>query len=45
MVAIGTNQLEQGQKAAAKRTFEQVISQFSGTSAAQTAQGRLQTIK
>jgi len=45
MVAIGTNQLEQGQKAAAKRTFEQIVSQFAGSSAAQAAQGKLETIK
>ncbi|RQQ61917.1 tol-pal system protein YbgF [Burkholderia stagnalis] len=45
MLAIGTNQLEQGQKAAAKKTFEQVVSQYSGSSAAQTAQGKLQTMK
>ncbi|KAF1052972.1 MAG: Cell division coordinator CpoB [Burkholderia gladioli] len=45
LVAIGTNQLEQGQKAAAKRTFEQVVSQFQGSTAAQTAQGKLETIK
>jgi tol-pal system protein YbgF len=45
LVAIGTNQLEQGQKAAAKKTFEQVLAQFSGSSAAQTAQNKLGTIK
>jgi len=45
LVAIGTNQLEQGQKAAAKKTFEQVVSQYGGSNAAQTAQGKLETIK
>ncbi|MBN3787762.1 tol-pal system protein YbgF [Burkholderia sp. Ac-20353] len=45
LLAIGTNQLEQGQKAVAKKTFEQVVSQYGGSSAAQTAQGKLQTIK
>jgi tol-pal system protein YbgF len=45
LVAIGTNQLEQGQKAVAKKTFEQVIANFAGSSAAQTAQGKLESIK
>lgn len=45
LVAIGTNQLEQGQKGAAKKTFEQVVAQFTGSSAAQTAQNRLDAIK
>ncbi len=45
LVAIGTNQLEQGQKAAAKRTFEQVVSQFQGSSSAQAAQAKIDSIK
>jgi TolA-binding protein len=45
LVAIGTNQLEQGQKAAAKKTFEQVVSQYAGSNAAQTAQGKIESIK
>ncbi len=45
LTAIGTNQLEQGQKAAAKKTFEQVIAQFPASNAAQTAQTRLSAIK
>ncbi|MEX3583071.1 MAG: tol-pal system protein YbgF [Burkholderia sp.] len=45
LVAIGTNQLEQRQKATAKRTFEQVVSQFQGSSAAQAAQAKIDSIK
>ncbi|WP_154731306.1 tetratricopeptide repeat protein, partial [Burkholderia pseudomallei] len=45
LIAIGTNQLEQGQKAAAKKTFEQVVSQFPGSNAAETAQSKLDAIK
>ncbi|KAF1013689.1 MAG: tol-pal system protein YbgF [Burkholderia sp.] len=45
LVAIGTNQLEQGQKAAAKRTFKQVVSQFQGLSSAQAAQAKIDSIK
>jgi tol-pal system protein YbgF len=45
MVAIATNQLEQGQKAAAKKTFAQVVTQFPGSNAAQTAQSKLDALK
>ena len=45
LVAIATNQLEQGQKAAAKKTYAQVVTQFPGSSAAQTAQGKLEALK
>ncbi|MFC4707284.1 MULTISPECIES: tol-pal system protein YbgF [Paraburkholderia] len=45
LLAIANNQIEQGQKAAAKRTLEQIVSQYSGTEVAQTAQSKLSQLK
>jgi tol-pal system protein YbgF len=45
LLAIANNQIEQGQKAAAKKTLEQIISQYSGTETAQTAQSRMSQVK
>ncbi|MFC5428748.1 tol-pal system protein YbgF [Paraburkholderia denitrificans] len=45
LLAIANNQIEQGQKAAARRTLEQIVSQYSGSDVAQTAQSRLSQLK
>jgi tol-pal system protein YbgF len=45
MIAIANNQLESGQKAAAKKTLEQVVSKYPGTEGAQAASNRLKTLK
>jgi tol-pal system protein YbgF len=45
LLAIANNQIEQGQKAAAKKTLEQIISQYSGTDVAQSAQSRMSQVK
>jgi tol-pal system protein YbgF len=45
LLAIANNQIEQGQKAAAKKTLEQVESQYSGTDAAQTAESKMSQVK
>ncbi|NLP62158.1 tol-pal system protein YbgF [Paraburkholderia sacchari] len=45
LLAIANNQIEQGQKAAAKRTLEQIVSQYSGSEVAQTAQSKLSQLK
>jgi len=45
LLAIANNQIEQGQKAAAKKTLEQIISQYGGTEVAQTAQSRMSQVK
>lgn len=45
MIAIANNQLESGQKAAAKKTLEQVVAKYPGTEGAQAASNRLKTLK
>jgi tol-pal system protein YbgF len=45
LLAIANNQIEQGQKAAAKKTLDQVISQYGGTEAAQSAQSKMSQVK
>lgn len=45
MIAIANNQAESGQKAAAKRTLEQVVAKYAGTPAAKAATDRLKTLK
>jgi tol-pal system protein YbgF len=45
LVAIATNQAESGQKVAARKTLEQVISQYAGSPAAQAASGQLKTLR
>ena len=45
LLAIANNQIEQGQKAAAKRTLEQVVSQYGNSDVAQTAQSKLSQLK
>jgi tol-pal system protein YbgF len=45
LLAIANNQLEQGQKAAAKKTLEQIVAQYSGSDVAQSAQSKLSQIK
>ena len=45
LLAIANNQIEQGQKAAAKRTLEQVVSQYGSSDVAQTAQSKLSQLK
>lgn len=45
LLAIANNQLEQGQKAAARKTLEQILAQYGGSSVAQSAQSRLSQIK
>ena len=45
LLAIANNQLEQGQKAAARRTLEQIVSQYGGSDVAQTAQQKLAQTK
>jgi tol-pal system protein YbgF len=45
LFAIANNQLEQGQKAQAKRTLEQVVAQYSGSDVAQAAQTKLSQLK
>ncbi|TAM04239.1 MAG: tol-pal system protein YbgF [Paraburkholderia sp.] len=45
LLAIANNQIEQGQKAAARRTLEQIVSQYGGSDVAQTAQSRLSQLK
>jgi len=45
LLAIANNQIEQGQKAAAKQTLQQIISQYSGTEVAQSAQSRMSQVK
>ena len=45
LLAIANNQLEQGQKAAAKKTLEQIVAQYSGSDVAQSAQDKLSQIK
>ncbi|GAB5099138.1 tol-pal system protein YbgF [Caballeronia sp. HLA56] len=45
LLAIANNQIEQGQKAAAKQTLQQIISQYSGTEVAQSAQSKMSQVK
>lgn len=45
LLAIANNQLEQGQKAAARKTLQQIVSQYSGSDVAQTAQQKLAQTK
>jgi tol-pal system protein YbgF len=45
LLAIANNQIEQGQKAAAKQTLQQIISQYAGTEVAQTAQSKMSQVK
>lgn len=45
MIAIANNQMESGQKAAAKKTLETVVSKYPGTEGAQAASNRLKTLK
>ncbi|CAG9175288.1 Cell division coordinator CpoB [Cupriavidus laharis] len=45
MIAIANNQLESGQKAAARKTLEQVVAKYPGTEGAQAASNRLKTLK
>ncbi|WP_341247934.1 tol-pal system protein YbgF [Cupriavidus pauculus] len=45
MIAVANNQFETGQKAAAKKTLEQVVAKFPGTEGAQAASNRLKTLK
>jgi tol-pal system protein YbgF len=45
LLAIANNQIEQGQKAAARRTLQQIVSEYSGSNVAQTAQQKLAETK
>lgn len=45
LLAIANNQLEQGQKAAARKTLQQIVSEYSGSNVAQTAQQKLAQTK
>jgi tol-pal system protein YbgF len=45
MIAIANNQIESGQKAAGRRTLEQVASKYAGSPAAKAASDRLKSLK
>ena len=45
LLAIANNQIEQGQKAAAKRTLEQIVSQYGSSDVAQSAQSKLSQLR
>lgn len=45
LLAIATNQLEQNQKPAARKTLQEVVSQYAGTPAAQAAKDKLVQLK
>lgn len=45
LLAIANNQLEQGQKAQARKTLQQIMSQYAGSDVAQSAQTKLGQIK
>jgi tol-pal system protein YbgF len=45
LLAIANNQLEQGQKALARKTLQQIVSQYAGSNVAQSAQTKLAQIK
>ena len=44
MIAVANNQLESGQKPAARKTLEQVVAKYPGTEGARTANNRLKTL-
>ena len=44
LLAIAQNQIEQGQKAVARKTLQQIVAQYANTEAAQTAQSKLSQI-
>jgi tol-pal system protein YbgF len=45
LLAIANNQLEQGQKTAARKTLQQIVSQYAGSDVAQSAQQKLAQTK
>ncbi|TDF62129.1 tol-pal system protein YbgF [Cupriavidus sp. L7L] len=45
MIAVANNQLESDQKAAARKTLEQVVAKYPGTEGARAANNRLKTLK
>jgi tol-pal system protein YbgF len=45
LLSIANNQMEQGQKAAARKTLESVVSQYANTEAAQSAKNRLSQVR
>ncbi|AQV94114.1 hypothetical protein BJN34_09455 [Cupriavidus necator] len=45
MIAVANNQLESGQKDAARKTLEQVVAKYPGTEGARAAHNRLKTLK
>jgi tol-pal system protein YbgF len=45
LLAIANNQLEQGQKAAARKTLQQIVAQYGESDVAQAAQNKLSQIK
>jgi tol-pal system protein YbgF len=45
LLAIANNQLELGQKALARKTLQQIVSQYAGSNVAQSAQSKLAQIK
>ncbi|WP_374225525.1 tetratricopeptide repeat protein, partial [Escherichia coli] len=45
LLQVATNQGESGQKAAARKTLESVVSQYPGTEQAKTAQSRLKSMR
>ncbi|MFP6558161.1 tol-pal system protein YbgF [Paraburkholderia sp. B3] len=45
LLAIANNQIEQGQKAAAKRTLEQIVAQYGSSDVAQQAQSKLSQLR
>ena len=45
LLAIANNQVEQNQKAAAKKTLQQVLAEYAGTPAAQTAKDKIAALK
>ena len=45
LLAIANNQIEQGQKAAARKTLQQLLSQYGSSDVAQAAQNKLAQIK
>jgi tol-pal system protein YbgF len=45
LLAIANNQIEQGQKSAARKTLQQIVDQYGSSTVAQTAQSKLSQIK
>lgn len=45
VIAVANNQLESGQKDAARKTLEQVVAKYPGTEGARAAHNRLKTLK